>query len=198
MKGRALLFHVMLKSGAHFRKLPIHALQTGDKPLLPHFSLSDLQLWDCFSYRPIVTVWDYLYQHECVCILRNKARVNGTYIFTVDWLPDNQESPGFVLQPDQNKCAHVIELETGQLAALPTNRILWKDGYFIGNDPTAEKKGYLTDEEVWQAESCEKWSVAESNNHLYTHDNDEYDLVALASGLGGPLKDVKEEHLNKI
>lgn len=169
VRGRALQFHVLLKSGAHFRGLPIHALLTypaeraasGDK------SLSDLQLWDCFSSRPVVTVFDLLRDHECKAWLRDGSCLRGSYLFTVDWLPDSEEAPGWVNQPDQNKCGHVLELENGQLACLPTNRIAFLDGYFIGNDPEPEKAGYVTNEAVWQAETCARWDVSKEEAMFY-------------------------------
>lgn len=151
LRGRALQFHVMLKSGAHFRALPLHALLMA-KVKGEYKELSDLQLWDCFSSRPVVTVFDYLRDHECKVWLRDRSQMRGTYLFTVDWLPDAEETPGLVGQPDQNKCGHVIALENGQIACQPTNRIAWIDGYFIGADPQPHKQGYVTSSEVWQAE----------------------------------------------
>ena len=158
--GRALGFHVMLQSGAHYRHVPIHALTT--KPISRERSLGDLQLWDCFSYRPVVTTFHYLYEHSCVCMLP-KTEVPGNYLFTVDWLPD--PSPGWILQPDQNKCAHVIELRDGNLAALPTNRIRWTDGYFCGQFGRPDKGGYKTQTETYHAEGRQDFS--QDDNYFY-------------------------------
>lgn len=153
IRARALGFHVMLKSGAHFRGLPLHALLV--KKTEDYRDLSDLQLWDCFSSRPVVTVFDYLRGHECKVWLRDKTQMRGTYLFTVDWLPDSEEAPGLIYQPDQNKCGHVIALANGQLACQPTNRIAWLDGYFIGNDPKPHECGYVTNETAWTAETAD-------------------------------------------
>jgi hypothetical protein len=166
VRGRALQFHVMLKSGAHFRGLPLHALLVS-KVEGEYKELSDLQLWDCFSSRPVVTVFDYLRDHECKVWLRDRSEFRGVYLFTVDWLPDSEETPGLIYQPDQNKCGHVIALNNGQIACLPTNRIAWMDGYFIGNDPQPQAKGYVTGNDVWQAETCERWGVADEVDYFY-------------------------------
>lgn len=167
-KGRALQFHVLLESGAHFRHVPLHWLihdvgTAGANQL----SLSLLQLWDCFSYRPVVTVFDLLKGYQCDCILKDEDVQQGTYWFTVDWLPDSESESGFLLQPDQNKCAHVIMLDNGQVAALPTNRIVFKDAYFIGNKPDAIVKQYRTGDTIYQAEDCERWSVANTDETFY-------------------------------
>lgn len=169
-KGRALQFHVLLKSGAHFRHVPLHWLYTA--PLEEYkpqtvYSLEDLQLWDCFSYRPVVTVFDMLRDYECDAILRDKTKVSGTYWFTVDWLPDSDERSGWLHIPEQNKLAHVIVLDNGQVACLPTNRVAFKDAYFIGNTPDPGAKRYKTIAAVWSSENCDRWSVADKDETFY-------------------------------
>jgi hypothetical protein len=163
LKGRALAFHCMLKSGAHYRGVPIHAIALS--PDAEEASLGDCQLWDCFSSRPLVTVFDYLRDHQCVCHTRSGPQ-DGSYLFTVDWLSDSPERPGFVLLPEQNKCAHVVALDDGNLCALPTNRIAWRDGYFIGSRPNPREHGYTVQSEVYQSESCD-WDVAKDDRYMY-------------------------------
>jgi len=147
--GRALAFHCMMNSGAHYRHVPIHALAL--HPDAPHRSLGDCQLWDCFGFHAEVHVFSYLRDHECIAHMRSGDE-DGVYLFTVDWLPDSWDRPGFVMQPEQNKCAHVLALDDGNLAALPTNRISWKDGYFIGRTPNPRASGYRVQDSVYQAE----------------------------------------------
>jgi hypothetical protein len=165
VKGRALGFHCMLKSGAHYRNVPIHALSL--YPEVPERRLGDLQLWDCFSSKPVVHVFDYLCNHECICYLRSGEQAEGTYQFTVDWLPDSRESPGFVLRPEQNKCAHIIALADGNICALPTNRIAWRDAYFIGRNPDPKSAGYLVQDLVYQAEDS-RWDFSgDDGGYMY-------------------------------
>lgn len=152
VRGRALGLHCMLRSGAHYRNVPIHAISTHQAA--PRRSVSDLAYWDCFSSKPIVTVFDFLRDHECVAALPNGVREPGVYLFTVDWLPDDASHPGFILEPDQNKCGHVLALHCGNIAMLPTNKIVWRDGYWIGADPHPEKAGYRVQDKVYQAEYC--------------------------------------------
>jgi hypothetical protein len=161
--GRALAFHVMLKSGAHYRCVPIHGIALSPDALPRR--LADCQLWDCFSMRPLVTVFSYLRDHEATCHTRRGA-VGGVYLFTVDWLPDSWERPGFTLCPEQNKCAHVLALADGNLAALPTNRIAWRDAYFCGASPNPRGMGYRVQEEVYQAEDS-GWDVSGSQDYFY-------------------------------
>jgi len=165
-KGRALQFHVLLESGAHFRHVPLHWLF--HKPDADNLEdLGQLQLWDCFSYKPLVTVFDLLRDYSCNAILRDKKVLHGNYLCTVDWLPDSDVESGFLLHPDQNKCAHILLLDNGQIGCLPTNRVTFKDGFFIGNLPEAPTRGYKTLDTIFKAESCERWSVADKDETFY-------------------------------
>jgi hypothetical protein len=165
-KGRALQFHVLMESGAHFRHIPLHWLNHTPNPenLQP---LPQLQLWDCFSYKPIVTVFDMLRDYQCNAILKDKTVLNAQYWFSIDWLPDSDTQSGFLLQPDQNKLAHVLLLANGQIAALPTNRIAFKDAFYIGDKPEPQKRGYRTIPTVWKSEDCNRWSVADNEEVYY-------------------------------
>lgn len=164
VKGRALGFHCMLRSGAHYRNVPLHALATREK--VTRRGASELAYWDCFSSRPIVTVFDYLREHECVAMLPGGQRQFGVYLFTVDWLPDDAVHPGFILQPDQNKCGHVLSLQTGLITMLPTNKIAWRDGYFIGSNPRPQDMGYRVQSEIHQAECCDR-DFSKSDCYFY-------------------------------
>jgi hypothetical protein len=165
-KGRALQFHVLFQSGAHFRHVPLHWLLHEPGPFETH-DLEMLQLWDCYSFHPVVTVFDFLRDYQCDAILKDKTVVPARYWFTIDWLPDSNERPGILLQPDQNKCAHVVLLGNGQIACLPTNRLTFKDAYFVGNKPDAATKGYVTIDTIWTAENADRWSVANTDETYY-------------------------------
>jgi hypothetical protein len=166
-KNRAIQFHVLLESGAHFRHIPLHWLFHNIELKSTVFDLQMLQLWNCFSYKPIVTVFDFFKGYQCDVILKDKTQIAGRYWFTIDWLPDSESESGFLLQPDQNKCAHVILLENGQIAALPTNRLVFKDAFFVGNKPLATTKNYKTIDSIHQAEDCNRWSVANTDQTFY-------------------------------
>jgi len=182
VKGRAIGLHCMLKSGAHYRNVPLHAIAT--KPISRAKPLSDLAYWDCFSSAPVVTVFDYLRDHECVAHLPSRTREKGTYLFTVDWLPDDASHPGWILQPDQNKCGHFIELESGNIAMLPTNKIAWMDGYFIGSEPRPEVRGYVTQSQPYRAERAARDFSATSE---YYYPDRQADLPS--QGIGGAAPD---------
>jgi hypothetical protein len=72
-KGRALQFHVLLQSGAHFRHVPIHWL-LWQPTASEMYDLDQLQLWDCYSYKPIVTVFDFLRDYSAGQSLKRKLK----------------------------------------------------------------------------------------------------------------------------
>jgi hypothetical protein len=160
--GRALAFHVMMKSGAHYRGVPINGIAL--QPDAPEIELGDCQLWDCFTFHPIVHCYSYLRDHEAICLTRSGPKP-GTYLFTVDWLPDHN-GPGWTHLPEQNKCGHVLALHCGNLVCLPTNRIAWKDGYFVGARPDPKSQGYKVQEHVYQAEDS-AWDVSKDAGWAY-------------------------------
>jgi hypothetical protein len=84
----------------------------------------------------------------------------------LDWLPETQERPGFTLTPEQNKCAHVIALDNGNLCALPTNRIAWTDAYFVGGKPNPRSRGYRVQSEVYRCEGG-GWDVSKDESYMY-------------------------------
>lgn len=152
IRQRALMFNILTVTGAHWRNIPPHALVHTDRLPQNSRSLSELQLWNCYSNNVTVIEWEYFRNHRCKVRI-GKEIVEGTYQFTVDWLPEHHIDTTFTLEPAQSKCGHVIFLDDGHVAVMPTNRVLWTDTYFVGQDPQAHKQGYLTNEHTWIAES---------------------------------------------
>jgi hypothetical protein len=141
--NRGLTFHVLLKSGAQFARVPLHALAwKSDAPPRP---LHVLQTWDCFGYQFSAHRYAHLDQRECCAYLKHGERADGVYLFTVDWLEN-----GYSDTPDQHKCAHVLKLDDGNFAALPNNRILWRDASFI--EWPEGRPTYRTNTHIWYAE----------------------------------------------
>ena len=155
--GRALGWHVMLENGAQIGRLPIHALCS--KPGSRKREIADLQLWDCFSYNPAVVEYEFLAGMACIAYLKDRSEVNGQYMFTVDWYGSEfAEGAGDLGW----KCAHILELEEGNYAALPNNRILWREPSFI---TPSGRPDYKTMSHTWKCEDGSKWSTGEG--YLY-------------------------------
>jgi hypothetical protein len=86
--------------------------------------------------------------------------MRGKYLFTIDWCNGVDYELGYSEIASGHKCAHIIELENGQYAAQPNNRVVWSDGgAWIG----VELKGHEKWEVFSREFSCEamgwKWKT---------------------------------------
>jgi hypothetical protein len=159
--GKPILFHTLLPNGACYWRLPISAFfqKRFSRTEVPDMQAHELELWNCFSYYPSITCFDYLIGEKCKYFGRDKKLYNGKYLFTIDWAhPDSN-----ILDvehseiPQEHKCAHILELANGNFAAQPNNRILWHISSFTtgGNIPdytvqttewNVENSGFMTDD----------------------------------------------------
>lgn len=160
IEGRALGFHVMLSNGAVVWRVPIHALAAD--PAAKARPLEDLELWDCFSYHVGVEVFDYLAGMRVVAKLKDGTRAPGRYRFTVDWaesaMAENAGDTG-------HKCGHFIELDEGNFALLPNNRLCfhcpaWVDEPWIDQE---QPPRYQTIRRTWSSEaSGTRWRTSDA------------------------------------
>lgn len=165
LQGRALGFHVLLRDGACFWNLPAHALAWhADADPGGNHSLSDLQLWDCFSYDLAVTTFDRLG-------VRVEARIDGgwaggRYFTTIDWCaPDpGRIDTTFAELPEEHKCGHVILLDDGDIAVLPNNRLRFVDQSFTTErlNPT-----YKTQTTEWGCENGSERRAEDTDRVFY-------------------------------
>jgi hypothetical protein len=153
--GKALLFHIMLPNGAVFYRLPISAFfkKHISRSEVPDMSVDSLQLWNCFSYYPSVHCFDWLSGISGKFLGKDKKFYKGQYLFTVDWAhPEtnilNTEHSEI---PQEHKCAHIIELENGNYAAQPNNRIIWHVNSYTTKNNWPDYKVQNT---VWNVEGA--------------------------------------------
>lgn len=127
--SRALHFSILCESGAQWARIPIHMLfhQVPGIDAVRH-GMKDLQMWDCHGWDFSVTQYEYLREMGCQYRSRDGKLVPASYWFTLDHT-DN----GYSQYPPEHKCYHLLLLEdgSGQIAAMPNNRILWKDDSFV-------------------------------------------------------------------
>jgi hypothetical protein len=156
---RALLFTVMLDNGTLRSRIPIHKLCSKVSKEQP---LDHLQLWDCFSVNATVTVYDYLSGARAKVIFKDKTHSWGNYMMTFDWY-DNPYSDA----PSQYKCLHMIELDNGNYALQPNNRIYWKHMSFT-TKPFPENPDYKVDNQVYRCEDkSDRWILTGDDDNYY-------------------------------
>lgn len=125
--SRALHFSILCESGAQWARIPIHMLRH-EPPRRERRPITELQCWDSHGWSFAVTQYEYLREMGCEYRTPSGEMVPASYWFTLDHT-DN----GFSQYPPEHKCYHLLLLEdgSGQIAAMPNNRILWRDASFV-------------------------------------------------------------------
>ena len=145
LEGRALLFHVLLKNGAQYARVPIHALV--HKKTAPSHNLEELEVYDCMSYDVVVNEFDYLSGMRVSVFTKSGDVLKGRYMFTIDWYGSVPSEA-----PDIHKNCHVIQLDNGCYAGQPNNRIIWHDP---DGDAIVGRRDYLINRQNWTVENIE-------------------------------------------
>ena len=168
MAGHALLFHAIMENGGIFYRLPISAfIQHGfDVKKVPRMRLDELELWDCFSYYPSVTVFDALSSQAGKYLGKDKKWYTGSYLFTIDWAhpESNIVDTDHSEIPQEHKCAHIIALNNGNYAAQPNNRILWHISSFTVRTDIPDWDVQTTE---WTVEDSRDWKTEDTNKFFY-------------------------------
>lgn len=164
---KALYFETLLTEyGALFDKLPISAFvwkeDYDEENQLP---LDVLQLWDCFDYH--VTVIQKPLLSRCQFFGKDKRMHDGEYIFTIDNAhPDtNVLDMNFSEHDPEHKSFNIIQLDNGQFAAQPNNRIIWRDSSLTPEDLKTPDFKVCTQNYAVEVEP--KWSVGHTDEWAY-------------------------------
>ena len=167
MAGRPLLFHALMENGGVYYRLPLSAfIQHGfEAEDVPRMQLHELELWNCFSYYPSVTVFDAL-TTAGKYLGKDKKWYRGSYLFTVDWAApeSNIVDTDHSEIPQEHKCAHIMALENGNYAAQPNNRILWHVPSFTVRNDVPD---WDVNTQNWSVEDGRDWKTADTNKFFY-------------------------------
>lgn len=170
---RAPLFHFIMEDGGLWWRMPIHAFcsEVGT----PQEELHQLVLWDSFSPYIAVNKYDFLSEKKILYTDRSSNEKQGKYLFTLDWLQadSNIINTGFSEIPGQHKCGHIIQLDNGNYAIQPNNRVRVFEPSFVtkwGTRVIERKLGT----EYWSVENQPRWVLADDDNYNYEiKENDE-------------------------
>jgi hypothetical protein len=152
--GSPLMFHALLRTGATYFNLPIHAfaLHENARPVRYDDEPTQQQLWDCQTCYFACLVISRLDDQECEVKRLDGESVTGNYLMTFDWRsPPNEIDTSVVNLPDERKSAHLIAGTDGCLYAMPNNRIRWVEPGFIYK-PTHEPLNYKPITRTWRCE----------------------------------------------
>jgi hypothetical protein len=147
--SRALHFEILCESGAKWANIPINMLRW-EIPTAPEHPMNDLQCWDCHGWDFALFAIEYMREMGCEYKTPDGRMIPAHYLCTLDHT-DN----GFSLYPPEHKNLNILLLEdgSGQIAAMPNNRILWKDDSFVKRDDRRLKEYRVMSPQTWHAES---------------------------------------------
>ena len=167
ISGMAILFNIMLTNGACYWRLPISAFFQKHFPRteVPDMSVDQLELWNCFSYYPSCTEFDFLSGQRGKFLGKDKKFYHGEYQFTIDWAsPEINEIDAEHSEiPQEHKCAHILALDNGNYAAQPNNRILWSVSNYTTDRSWPDYKVQTTE---WSVENKD-WVTDDTDDMFY-------------------------------
>ena len=168
---KALYFETLLTEyGALYDKLPLSAFvwkrPHGDLPL------DVLQLWDCFDYD--ITVIQKPLLSRCEFFGKDRNMHPGEYLFTIDNAqPDKcRIDINFSEHDPEHKSFNIIQLDNGQFAAQPNNRVIWRDSSLTPDK--LKQPNFKVCTQNYRVETEAKWSVGHTDEWQYKTREEEY------------------------
>jgi hypothetical protein len=175
--GRAFYFETYLPEyGAMYDKLPISAFVSKPETPVPDLSLPDLQFWNCMDYGVVAIEKFFIGSMDFELYTRSKAKMKGTYLFTLDnYHPDiNIVNASTSEKPDEHKSHNIIELENGQYAAYPNNRMRIYDLSLTPEKPL--KPDFKVSTEYYQVESGLDWKrLGDTEDYFWKNSEENFD-----------------------
>ena len=124
--GRAFYFETYLPEyAAMYDKLPISAFVSSPKKPEPDMELHNLQFWNAMDYGVISVYKQFIGSMHFELMTRDYGNQTGTYVCTIDNYHENIHDVDCSTseEPQEHKSHNCIQLENGQYALYPNNRM---------------------------------------------------------------------------
>jgi hypothetical protein len=138
MPGRVFYFETYLPEyAAMYDKLPISAFVSSPKTPIPDLDLPNLQFWNCMDYGVVAVQKQFIGSMDYECYTRDFGTQKGVYICTLDNYHQDPDVIDYATSenPAEHKSHNLIELQNGQFALYPNNRIRIYDNSLTPNEP---------------------------------------------------------------
>lgn len=174
LSGRAFYFETYLPEyGAMYDKLPISAFVSSPEKPEPDMELEDLQFWNAMGYGVTLLHKAYIANMNVDLLTKNHGVQQGGYLFTIDnYHPDPDYTDTNVSEiPDEHKSHNVIELDNGQYAIYPNNRMKLYD---ISLTPAVTKKpDFKVSTHYYNVEQGSTWGRLGDTDEYFWQTKDE-------------------------
>jgi len=136
--GRAFYFETYLPEyAAMYDKLPISAFLSRPETPDPDLDLPNLQFWNCMDYGVVAVQKQFIGSMDYECYTRDFGPQKGTYVCTLDNYHQDPDVIDYATSenPAEHKSHNLIELQNGQFALYPNNRIRIYDNSLTPKEP---------------------------------------------------------------
>ncbi len=146
LPGRAWGLSALMKNGAIFQHLPVHAFNLHNKNEYDHYhALPDVQVWSCYGQDFATHEYAALRELQLRAYLGDGTWEAGRYWFTAAPYDDF-----YSMTPDQHKHFNFVWLDCGALASLPGNRLIFSDPSFTTElPPWGQRPDYKVNTRYW-------------------------------------------------
>ena len=166
--GRAFYFETFLPEyGALFDKLPISAFVSSPETPEVDMALPDLQFWNCMDYGVTCIQKQFIGSMDYEVWTKNHGRVKGSYIATLDnyHIHSDEVDYSTAEQPDEHKSFNLLELENGQYALYPNNRMRVYDNSLTPKNP--KTPDFKVSTEYYQVENGNEYRLGDTEEYYY-------------------------------
>jgi hypothetical protein len=166
--GRAFYFETYLPHyGALYDKLPISAFVSSPETPDPDLTLPNLQFWNCMDYGVTSIYKQFIGSMDFEIRTRDQGNMYGTYICTLDNYHAQTDEVDYSTSevPEEHKSFNLIELENGQYALYPNNRMRVYDNSLTPEEPMMPDFKVSTD--YYQVETGNKYRLGDTEEYYY-------------------------------
>ena len=168
LPGRAFYFETYLPEyGALYDKLPISAFVSRPETPDPDLPLNDLQFWNAMDYGITAIYKQFIGSMDFEIFTRSHQIIKGTYMFTLDNYHAQTDEIDYSTAevPEEHKSFNVIELENGQYAAYPNNRMRVYDNSLTPKEP--KMPNFKVSTEYYQVESGYEYRLGDTDEYFW-------------------------------
>jgi hypothetical protein len=166
--GRAFYFETYLPEyGALYDKLPISAFVKEPITPDPDLELHNLQFWNSMDYGVTAIYKQFIGSMDFEIFTRDHEIYKGIYMFTVDNYHIHPDEIDYSTAevPEEHKSFNIIELENGQYAAYPNNRMRVFDNSLTPKNPKMPDFKVSTD--FYQVESGYEYRLGDTDEYFW-------------------------------
>ena len=166
--GRAFYFETFLPEyGALFDKLPISAFVASPETPEVDMALPDLQFWNCMDYGVTCIQKQFIGSMDYEVFTKNHGFMKGSYIATLDNYHIHADEIDYSTaeQPDEHKSFNLLELENGQFALYPNNRMRVYDNSLTPKNP--KTPDFKVSTEYYQVENGNEYRLGDTEEYFY-------------------------------